>query len=165
MSNPVKYKGDFISGKWILPERPDGDFKDISPGDLSDEIMKVTFKHDHVDQACSSAKKAYLSWARLPVDERRRYLLRLKEVFETHKNDLIEAICRDTGKPKWDATTEVGAVIGKIDITLNFSSKLMAEERIANALPGVDGVIRYKSRGVMAVVGIVTGKQIGRAHV
>lgn len=29
----------------------------------------------------------------------------------------------------------------------------MAEERIANALPGVEGVVRHKSRGVMSVIG------------
>src|SRR5690606_5314593 len=36
---------------------------------------------------------------------------------------------------------------------LEHSAKLVADERIANALPGIDGVVRYKSRGVMAVIG------------
>lgn len=149
----MNHLGDFINNQWLKNEKPDGNFKDISPGDLKDEIMTVEYRHDHVDKAVESAKKAYLPWARLPMEERKSYILKLKEVFELHKDELIEAICRDTGKPKWDATGEMGAVINKIDITLNFSSKLIAEEHIANALPGVEGVIRYKPRGVMAVVG------------
>ena len=149
----MSYRGDFIRNQWSIPERADGQFKDISPGDLKDEIMVVQFRHDQVDKACEAARAAFLPWARLSQDERKSYLLRLKEIFEAHKNDLIEAICRDTGKPKWDATAEAGAVIGKIDITLNFSSALVKAEHIPNALPGVEGVVRHKPRGVMAVLG------------
>jgi succinylglutamic semialdehyde dehydrogenase len=149
----MSYLGDFINGKFVPVDRGDGQFKDISPADLNDEVMLVKFAHSHVDAACEAARAAYLPWARLPVDERKTYLLRLREVFESHKEEMIEAICRDTGKPRWDATGEAAALSAKIDITLNFSLKLIQEERIANALPGVEGVIRHKSRGVMAVLG------------
>lgn len=147
------FLGDFISGQFTIPQRPDGSFKDISPGDLKDTVMTVAFSHHHVDLAVEAAKKAYMPWTRLTVDERKSYLLRLKEMFESHKDEMIEAICRDTGKPKWDATTEANALVNKIDITLNFSLQLVKEEHIANALPGVEGVVRHKSRGVMAVLG------------
>ena len=147
------FKGDFIGQKWILSERPDGQFKDISPGDLKDELMQVSYCHNHVDIACQRAKEAYLPWARLSMNERKNYLLRLKEVFEVAKNELAEAISRDTGKPLWDANNEVATVINKIEITLNFSSQLVQDVRLENALPGVTGMIRHKSRGVMAVLG------------
>jgi succinylglutamic semialdehyde dehydrogenase len=149
----MNFLGDFIGGNWLISEKSDGQFKDISPGDLKDDIITVTYKHDHVDAACEAAKKAYLPWARLSFDERKSYLLRLKEIFEASKEEICEAIARDTGKPKWDALTEAGALAAKIDITINFSSKLIADERIANALPGVEGVIRHKPRGVMSVIG------------
>jgi succinylglutamic semialdehyde dehydrogenase len=149
----MSFKGDFIGNQWLISERPDGQFKDISPGDIKDELMIVKFCHDHVDKACERARSAYLPWARLTMDERKSYLLRLKEIFESSKTLMAEAISRDTGKPLWDATNEVGTVINKIDITLNFSSQLVQESRVVGALPGVDGVIRYKPRGVMAVLG------------
>ena len=153
MNQPSTFLGDFINGRWLKPDKADGQFKDISPADLKDEVLTVAFKHDHVDQAVEAAKKAFLPWARLSVKERKNYLLRLKEIFENNKSDLIESICRDTGKSMWDATAEAAALVNKIDITINFSSKLVAEERIANALPNVDGVVRYKPRGVMSVIG------------
>lgn len=147
------YLGDFIDGKFVPVQKGDGSFKDISPADLLDTVLEVPFSYVHVDKAVDAAKKAYPKWARLTMDERKNYLLKLKTAFEEHKDQMITAICRDTGKPKWDATTEATAVISKIDITLNFSLDLVKEERIVNALPQVDGVVRHKSRGVMAVIG------------
>ncbi|WP_347357836.1 succinylglutamate-semialdehyde dehydrogenase [Bdellovibrio sp.] len=150
---PINYKGDFINGRFVPVTKGDGEFKDISPADLNDTVMTVQFKHDHVDEACVAAKKAYMPWSLLTVDERRSYLLRLKEMYDTHAEQMAQIISRDTGKPTWEALTEAKALGAKIDITLNQSLNLVAEERIPNALPQVEGVIRYRSRGVMAVVG------------
>ena len=144
---------DFINGKMIRVEKGDGQFKDVSPADLSDVVMTVKYSHAHVDAAVEAAKKAYGTWSRLSIDERKTHLLRLKEVFEKNKEQIAIAISRDTGKPKWEALTEATALTSKIDITLNFSMKLVAEEHVPNALPGVEGVIRHRSRGVMAVIG------------
>lgn len=149
----VTFAGDFISGKFIRNEKSDGQFKDISPADLNDHVMTVTYQLDHVDKACKAAKDAYLPWARLSLDDRKNYLLKLKDIFVAHESEMAEIIARDTGKALWDATTEAKALAAKIDITLNESLKLIQEERISNALPQVDGVIRHRSRGVMAVIG------------
>lgn len=150
---PIHYKGDFVNGRFIPVDKGNGEFKDISPSDLSDLVMTVPFKHDHVDEACSAAKKAYPEWAGLSLEARKNHLMRLREVFNTHAEQMAQVISRDTGKPAWEAMTEAKALGAKIDITINESLKLIADERIQNALPQVDGVIRYRSRGVMAVVG------------
>lgn len=149
----IKFQGDFIAGRFVSVEKPDGEFKDVSPGDLNDVIMTVKFKYDHIDEACAAAKKAFLPWARLSMDERKKYLLRLKEVYEAHANEMAELIARDTGKPLWDSMTEAKNLANKIDITLNHSLKMAEEYRIQNAVPGADGVVRHKARGVMAVLG------------
>jgi succinylglutamic semialdehyde dehydrogenase len=149
----VTFLGDFISGKFALADKVNGQFKDVSPGDTNDEILNATYKLDHVDRAVQAAKQAYMPWARLTVDERKKYLLKLKDIFVAHEADIAEMIARDTGKALWDATSEAKSLAAKIDVTLNASLKLIAEERITNALPQVDGVIRYRSRGVMAVIG------------
>lgn len=149
----VSFAGDFINGRFVTIDKNDGQFNDISPADLKDQVMTVKYKLDHVDQACQAAKQAYLPWAKLAVDERKKYLLKLKEIFVAHESQMAELIARDTGKSLWDATTEAKALAAKIDITINESIKLVQEERIKNALPQVDGVIRFRSRGVMAVIG------------
>src|SRR5690606_31040464 len=131
----------------------DGEIKDLSPSDLNDQIIMIPFKRDNMEAACRAARDAYLPWARKSMDERKSYILRLKEVFETHTDEMAELIARDTGKPLWESMTEAKALLGKIDITLNQSLKLIEEERLPNALPQVEGVIRYKPRGIMAVIG------------
>lgn len=150
---PVKFLGDYINGRFVIPERADGNFKNISPGDHKDEIMTLEYRYDHVQQATEAAKKAFVPWARLSQETRNGYMHRLKELYVAHTDELAQAISRDTGKPFWEANTEVKSMIGKIDITLEQSMKLVQDEKIANALPGVDGYVRFKPRGVMAVLG------------
>lgn len=149
----LQHKGDFINGSWTASAKSDGEFKDLSPADLADQLMTVSFRHDHVDDAVRAARKAYGPWAHLSVDQRKAHLLKLKEVFDTHTEQMAQIIARDTGKALWDAMSEAKLLGAKIDTTINHSMKLVAEERYVNALPQVDGVIRYKSRGVMAVIG------------
>ena len=147
------YTGDYIGGKFILVKSEDGEIQDFSPADTKDEIARFPFWRDHIALACQEAKASYKKWAGLPIEERIQYLKKLKEVFESKKEALARAISRDTGKPLWEGRTEATALISKIDITLSHSIKLVATEQIENALPQVDGFIRYKSRGVMAVLG------------
>lgn len=149
----IEYLGDYINGEFARFEDRSGLIVDRSPGDLNDHIMDVPFLYDHVDQACHYAKVAYPAWAKKRQEERNEILFRLKELFISHEAEMAEAIARDTGKPLWEALTEAKGLAQKIDITLNHSMKLVSEEHIPNALPGVEGVIRYKSRGVMAVLG------------
>lgn len=149
----IQHKGDFINGKFIPVDKADGQFKDISPADLSDLVMNVSYSHEHIDQAVEAARVAYGKWRKLSLEERKKYLLKLKEVYDANAEQMAQAISRDTGKPTWEALTEAKALSAKIDVTLGFSMKLVAQENIPNALPGVEGVIRYKGRGVMAVVG------------
>lgn len=149
----MDFKGDFIDGQFVKATGFDEEWSVHSPANLKDHILDLGAKLDHVDRAVESAADAYLGWARLKNEERFSYLLRLKEVFQSHAAEWAEVISRETGKPLWDAKTEINAMINKVDITINHSMKLVEEERVVAALPGVDGVIRHKSRGVMAVVG------------
>lgn len=127
-------RGDFINGRFIPVEKPDGEFKDLSPGDLNDELMLVRFRHDHIEEACRVAQRAYLPWAKLSLEERKTHLMRLKSVFDSHVEQMAQVIARDSGKPLWDAMSEAKALGSKIDITIQHSLKLVAEERISNAL-------------------------------
>jgi len=148
-----KVRGDFIRGHFRFVERPTQEIKNFSPGDLSDHVGNFPVVHSHVEEACSAAKEAYPAWASLEMDQRIQYVMRLKEFFVAHETEMSELIARDTGKALWDATSEAKNLANKIDITIQHSLKLIQEERIVNALPSVDGVVRYKPRGVMAVLG------------
>jgi succinylglutamic semialdehyde dehydrogenase len=149
----VAFLGDYINGRFIKPERVDGQFKDVSPADLKDEIMRLEYSYDHVQLACQAAREAYRLWSLTSLEERISKFKKLKEVYIAHEAELATIIARETGKPLWDSTNEAKSMIGKIDITIDHSLKLVTEEKISNALPGVDGYIRHRARGVMAVLG------------
>lgn len=152
-SATVPYLGDFIDGRFVRPDEADGEYAIQSPADLKDTVFRGQMSYDHVDRACFAARAAYKKWSWLSADERKTHLLRLREVFAAHESPWAEIISRETGKPLWEAKTEAKAMVNKIDITLNESMKMVAEHRIANALPGIDGIVRFKPRGVMAVIG------------
>lgn len=149
----ITFLGDFVNGEFLLSNDPDGQWEVKSPADLKDRVLSPKLSFQHIDQACLAAKAAYLNWTKLGFEKRKEYLLRLKEVYLNRADELAEVISRETGKPLWESKSEVKAMVGKIDITLGHSMRLVKEERIENALPNVDGVIRHKSRGVMAVIG------------
>lgn len=149
----VEFLGDYIDGKFVKSERSDGEFKSISPGDLADTVSRLEYRHDHISRATTAARAAFPAWARLPAESRYKVLRKLKEVYIVHADQLAEMIARETGKPLWDSIGETKAMIAKIDVTIEHSMRLVKEERFANVLPGVEGVITHQARGVMAVLG------------
>jgi succinylglutamic semialdehyde dehydrogenase len=149
----IKFLGDYINGQWHLSENPDETWEVKSPANLKDLVVKASAKFDHSAQAVEAARKAYLPWAHMGLEKRKQYLQRLKEVFLAKAPELAEIIARETGKPLWESKTEAANLANKIDITLNHSLKLVAEEEVKDALPGISGFVRFKPRGVMAVLG------------
>lgn len=149
----LKFLGDFIDGTFHLSERTDEEWQVASPSNLKDIVVRPSAQFTNVDKAVAAARKAYLPWAHLGTEKRKTYLMRLKEVFLSRSSELAEIIARETGKPLWESKTEAAALANKIDITLNHSLKLVAEEEIKDALPGVNGYTRFKPRGVMSVIG------------
>lgn len=150
---PIPFLGDYIDGAWVKPDRPDGEFVDVSPADLKDEIMRLEYRYDHVARATAAAKKAFQEWSVLPSETRFAALRRLQEVYKGMEAQVAETISRETGKPLWEALTEAKNLSNKIDITIDYSMKLVEEQKVANALPSVDGYVRFQPRGVMAVLG------------
>ena len=150
---PIAFLGDYIDGTWVKSDRPDGEFTDVSPSDLKDEIMRLEYRYDHVARAAEAATKAFKSWSLTPPEERFAALRRLKEIYIAESAAMAEVISRETGKPLWEGQNEVKTMINKIDITLDHSMKLVEDTKVANALPNVDGYVRHKARGVMAVLG------------
>lgn len=150
---PIEFLGDYVDGKFVKADRADGEFKAISPGDLKDVISHLEYRYDHIERATKAARDAFPKWAKTPAEERYKLLRKLKDVYTAHADVLAQTIARETGKPLWDATGEAKAMIAKIDVTIDHSMRLVKEERFANVLPGVEGVITHQARGVMAVLG------------
>ena len=57
------------------------------------------------------------------------------------------------GKPLWEAKQEVQTMVNKIDVTLGEALKLVEDRKIEKASGATPGFLRFKPRGVMAVIG------------
>ena len=104
-----------------------------------------------VELAISSARNAFESWSTISFDERVSIVTKYAELLGEHKAALADTIALETGKPRWETLGEVGAMIGKINISLNAYKERTGI--VENPMPGAKAFIRHKPHGVVAVFG------------
>lgn len=104
-----------------------------------------------VQCAVAAARAAFPGWAKRPLGERQALLEDFAGVLEQHQSALAETIARETGKPRWEALTEVGAMINKIAISVRAWHARTGEQ--STPLPGAAASLRHRPHGVMAVFG------------
>jgi succinylglutamic semialdehyde dehydrogenase len=106
---------------------------------------------DDGDRAVALARRAFESWGMLSVSERAKYLEQFGKQIQLRRADLIDAICRSTGKPKWESATEVDAMFGKVALTIQAYNDRRAMDEKQSA--DMTSATRYKAHGVLAVFG------------
>ena len=105
-----------------------------------------------VDDIVARARSGWPRWAAQPVTFRIETLRRFVNVVRAHEEELADLIARETGKPLWDARTEVTAVMAKIDTSVAAYSERTGQRRLEANL-GARQSVRHKPHGVMAVLG------------
>ncbi|NUU65525.1 succinylglutamate-semialdehyde dehydrogenase [Enterobacteriaceae bacterium BIT-l23] len=105
-----------------------------------------------VEAACNAARAAFPDWARRPLETRFAILERFAALMEQQRDALAQTIARETGKPRWEALTEVTAAVNKIAISLKAWHARTGEQR---TLLGDDTAasLRHRPHGVLAVFG------------
>jgi succinylglutamic semialdehyde dehydrogenase len=106
---------------------------------------------EDVDRAVMSARRAFALWSAVSLDERVAVVRRFAALINERKESIAEAIGRETGKPLWEARTEVATMAAKVDISVQSYNERTGERRAAMA----DGtaVLRHRPHGVVAVFG------------
>jgi len=111
---------------------------------------------DDVEQAVSKARAAQPAWAALSIDERVKYLLKLRDVILDEQEHIVDVVVRETGKARQDALTlEVYAVASFISYWCQQAKKTLSDEVMR--APGIIGLMkkihmRYKPLGVVGVI-------------
>jgi succinylglutamic semialdehyde dehydrogenase len=100
----------------------------------------------------ATARAAWPAWAAQSIAYRSEALRRFANVVRTREAEMADLIARETGKPLWEAKTEVGAVVNKVDISINAYSERTPTRRTEAAL-GNKTAVRHKPHGVLAVLG------------
>ena len=100
----------------------------------------------------AAARAAWPAWAAQSVAYRMEALRRFANVVRAREGQMADVIARETGKPLWEAKTEVGAVVGKVEISINAYGERTPTRRLEGAL-GSKVAVRHKPHGVLAVLG------------
>lgn len=104
-----------------------------------------------VDAAVRAARAAFVAWRELGLAARLTVIRRFGELLTEHAAELAALIGRETGKPRWEAATEVQTMIGKIDISIRADQERTGSRESETA--GTRAVLRHRPHGVVAVFG------------
>lgn len=104
-----------------------------------------------VEQACRAARRAFPAWAKRPFSERRALVEKFAALLEANKAELTRIIACETSKPRWEATTEVTAMINKIAISVKAYHTRTGEQH--TEMPDGAATLRHRPHGVLAVFG------------
>lgn len=145
----MQHAVQFINNQWL-----DGEgkaFTSIDPVKNVPVWQGQAATAAQVDNAVKAARKAQYDWAGLSFDERVAIVKKFAEQLTTHKEAMALTIAQETGKALWEARTEVGAMIGKIDISVRAYQERTGNKE--NPMPQGRAFIRHKPHGVVAVFG------------
>ena len=105
-----------------------------------------------VDAEVAAARGGWATWAARPLTYRIETMRRFANVVRSRQDDFADVIARETGKPLWEARTEVDTVIAKVDISVSAYADRTAQRRL-DAPMGSRMALRHKPHGVLAVLG------------
>jgi len=100
----------------------------------------------------AAARAAWPEWAAHSVSYRIETINRFANVVRANDQQFADLIARETGKPLWEARTEVAAVIAKVEISANSYGERTPMRRLEAAL-GNKVTLRHKPHGVLGVLG------------
>ncbi len=131
-------------------------------GDVTDNIL-ISYEpasgeelwrgpHGDVEAAVSAARRAWAAWAARALTDRIAVLRTFSNLVRREGEELAELIARETGKPLWEARTEVDAVVNKVDIAVQAYAERTGKKKLDAGI-GSSAALRHKPHGVMAVLG------------
>ena len=128
-----------LTDRLISTDPATGD--EVWAGDIGDAAAEV-----------AAARAAWPEWAAHSVSYRIEAMRRFANEVRAREQDFADVISRETGKPFWEARTEVAAVVGKVEISANAYLERTPMRRLEGAL-GSKVAVRHKPHGVLAVLG------------
>ena len=114
---------------------------------------EVIWKGDDtaIDGVVDQARKAQPGWFLRPLCERIAMATRFAEHVKSRAEEFAKLIARETGKPLWEARTEVGTVAAKVAISIAAQAERAGEK--SGEVPGASQAVRHKPHGILAVLG------------
>ncbi|MGO3644128.1 MAG: aldehyde dehydrogenase family protein, partial [Pseudoalteromonas sp.] len=127
------------------------DFSSLNPSNNEIVWQGKTASPEQVGTAIESARQAQTAWAESPIEERIAVLENFVSQLKENSEEFASIIASETGKPIWETRTEVGAMTGKVAISIKAHNERTGITE--NPMPGAKAFIRHKPHGVVAIFG------------
>ncbi|MEE9100785.1 succinylglutamate-semialdehyde dehydrogenase [Pseudomonas nitroreducens] len=139
----------YIAGQWLAGEGEP--LESLCPVSQAVVWSGRAASAAQVAAAVAAARAAFPAWARRPVEERIAMLERFAATLKGRSEELARAIGEETGKPLWEAATEVTSMVNKVAISVQAFRERTGEK--SGPLADATAVLRHKPHGVVAVFG------------
>ncbi|MDE2404920.1 MAG: succinylglutamate-semialdehyde dehydrogenase [Sphingomonadales bacterium] len=101
--------------------------------------------------AVAAARAAFPAWAATPPETRVAHARAYAATLADRRDALAQTIARETGKPRWEALSEVATMIAKVEVSIAAQAQRAATREEPTAFGAA--VLRHRPHGVMAVLG------------
>lgn len=139
----------FIAGVWQAGQGEA--FESLNPVSQAVIWQGQGATAEQVEAAVQAARQAFPAWGRRPLEERIAVLERFAACLKDKADLLARAIGEETGKPLWEAATEVTSMVNKVAISVQSYRERTGEK--SGPLADAAAVLRHKPHGVVAVFG------------
>jgi len=132
-----------------------GDIEAVDPATGEKERTFETAQERQVEEAFSKSRKSFDCWKDLSIDKRCEYLERLRKVIVERKDELVESIRMDTGKPDVEALmSDVFATLSIIKYYEENAEDILETEKrkTPSEYPKNSSYIDHIPMGVVAVI-------------
>jgi acyl-CoA reductase-like NAD-dependent aldehyde dehydrogenase len=101
------------------------------------------------------ARKASQWWSTLPFDERARRLRAFAGVLARRRDELLDLISRENGKPRVDALIEHTLVLEHLNWAAKNAKRVMKPRKVSGSmlLSNIKPILEYQPLGVVGVIG------------
>ena len=145
------FSGNYINGRFVIPEHPSSSFKKKSPADIKETIVEVPVCYKHCEEAVVRARETFEQWSEMDNLQRLEILKKLKHSIEMLSPWFVELIARELGRPIWDAKQEIELALNDINTLFDiFADTPTFSQQDIEA--GEIAVELYKANGVVAVI-------------
>jgi acyl-CoA reductase-like NAD-dependent aldehyde dehydrogenase len=106
-----------------------------------------------VRAAVARAREAFRHWSALDFAERRRVLLAARDLILARREEMIELLCLETGKPRLEAVVEITYVCDVITFYAKQARRFLKAQRITpHLLRNKKVTVHYQPRGVIGLI-------------
>jgi malonate-semialdehyde dehydrogenase (acetylating) / methylmalonate-semialdehyde dehydrogenase len=142
---------NFINGEWIESSATES-MRVVNPA--TQELLATVplSSGQDVAAAIDAASAAFPAWRHTPPPDRIQFLFKLKDMLETHLEELARIITTENGKTLAESRAELRRGIENVEVACGIPS-LMQGYNLENVASGIDEIM---IRQPLGVVGIIT---------